>query len=84
MRKSKILSKYKYYFILICILIFSLFYTSKDFFSSYNKNETNFEVKLIKYKINDLYLSMELKGKENLVAKYYFKNEKEKRIFKMC
>ena len=84
MRKSKILSKYKYYFILICILIFSLFYTSKDFFSSYNKNETNFEVKLIKYKINDLYLSMELKGKENLVAKYYFKNEKEKKEFLKC
>ena len=67
-----------YYVILILSTIFSFLYIKfYNYESIYNIDQTAFNLKINSYKIDGDKLSLELKGKENLIGTYYFKTEEE-------
>lgn len=78
----KILLKYKYIFISIIILIFSLIYTSMNFKSKYSIKDNLIEGYIHNYKIDGNKLNIEIIGKEKIMGSYYFKNNEEIYNFK--
>lgn len=78
----KILLKYKYIFISIIILIFSLIYTSINFKSKYSIKDNLIEGYIHNYKIDGNKLNIEVIGKEKIIGNYYFKNNEEIYNFK--
>ncbi|MDD4831514.1 MAG: DNA internalization-related competence protein ComEC/Rec2 [Bacilli bacterium] len=78
----KILLKYKYIFISIIILIFSLIYTSINFKSKYSIKDSLIEGYIHNYKIDGNKLNIEIIGKEKIIGNYYFKNNEEIYNFK--
>ncbi|MDD4624701.1 MAG: ComEC/Rec2 family competence protein, partial [Bacilli bacterium] len=78
----KILLKYKYIFISIIILIFSLIYTSMNFKSKYSIKDNLIEGYIHNYKIDGNILNIEVIGKEKIIGNYYFKNNEEIYNFK--
>jgi len=73
----------KFYLILfILTTAFSLIFTNYiKRVSIYNDQDTNFNLKINAYKIDGNKLTLELKGKENLIGNYYFKTLEEKEAF---
>ncbi|MDD2625390.1 MAG: DNA internalization-related competence protein ComEC/Rec2 [Bacilli bacterium] len=78
----KILLKYKYIYISIIILIFSLIYTSINFKSKYSIKDNLIEGYIHNYKIDGNKLNIEVIGKEKIIGNYYFKNNEEIYNFK--
>ncbi len=63
-------------------MVFSLIYTAlvtKE--SIYNISDNIFELKIYYYKVDGNKLTMNLTGKEDLIANYYFETEEEKNNF---
>ncbi len=80
MKKLKIISQYKYIFILIICIIYSLIINNLNIKSKYDVNETNIEGYISSYIIDGNKLQIEINGKEKIIGTYYF--EKEDEIYK--
>ena len=84
MKKLKIILQSKYLFKIICIvsIIYSLLVTfCLPIKSKYTKEENEITGQVINYQIDGDKLKITLKGKEKIIANYYFKTEKEKQIY---
>ena len=77
--KTILQSKYLFKIILfLCLLLAILRIHLFPKTSKYQPNETKIEGIVLKYKIDGDHLSMTVKGREKVIAHYYFKNELEK------
>ena len=81
MKKLKQILQSKYLFKILCIMCLSYSVIVTFFIpinSKYNKNDTKIIGQVLQYQIDGNKLKMIIKGKEKIVAYYYFKTEKEK------
>ena len=75
-----LLSNFIYYFLLFITIIYLIIYNiCYEIDNIYTKDDTFFPLRIKKYKIDGNYLNIEFR--ENLIGKYYFKNESEKNHF---
>lgn len=80
MLKFKTLLQSKiFFFVSFVFLISYLFLTTKliQYYSNYNSDTNYIEGKVLDYKIDGNQLTLTIKGKEKLIAYYYFTSEKE-------
>lgn len=77
-----LLCSYLYYILLALSIIYVFIYINKYVPPKiYNISERNFYVKIISIKTDGDKLTLNLKGKEQLIGNYYFKTEEEKNKF---
>ena len=77
LKKSKIKLLYSFYLLTVLILIPYNFNTNYKK-SKYNLNDNIFKLQTTSYNIDGDKLTIEAKGREKILANYYFKNKQEK------
>ena len=77
LKKSKIKLLYSFYLLTVLILIPYNFNTNYKK-SKYNLNDNIFKLQTTSYNIDGAKLTIEAKGREKILANYYFKNKQEK------
>ena len=77
LKKSKIKLLYSFYLLTVLILIPYNFNTNYKK-SKYNLNDNIFKLQTTSYNVDGAKLTIEAKGREKILANYYFKNKQEK------
>ena len=83
LKKLKIIlqSNWIFYLIFFLVCIYVIIYVLIPRTSKYSIDTNNFDCIITDIYIDGNYLNLSLKGKEKLIANYYFKTEKEKLQF---
>ena len=82
MIRSKIILQYKYLLFALFCIIYAIIFNNTLISSKYNINDKEITGYIKSYIIDGNKLSMEIKGKENIVATYYFSKLEDLNEFK--